>query len=368
MSEDHHSWFHCGHCGSLFQSHLGESDKRICPFCGSDPSLGVEAVSNTNAEPLTATSHGPNRSSVRKRKSNYFLVKLFFGWIVFIGIVLFVARRMWPEQGARPSPPARQAVVAREVLEENTALLNEASPFCIQVFLGYLAARTPEERNQFVLKPITTAARMNRFYTENPSINFDPQTLKLAHSSVIQFPSGPAIESHWTSSEGHRLDSVFMKENDEWRLDWDHFARYSDYPWPLFLAGSGDPFSEFRLLARERLAEERKNADTISIVLYAPRFGYTMELGFQSPEFLIKRDSKNGRLLEAAFKLEKENKRVFGAQFPNNNPEGFIRVRAKVRRYEENEERRFELEEVLACHWYSVDFPGVEIQEKPVTK
>jgi hypothetical protein len=283
-------------------------------------------------------------------------------------MVLLVSRRLWPERPTPPRPPASQAAVATGVLEENAALLSEASPLCNQVFSGYLAARTPEERNQFVLKPITTASRMNRFYAENPSINFDPKTLKLTHSSVIRFPSGQAIECHWSSSEGYELDSVFMKENDEWRLDWDHFARYSDCPWPLFLAGSGDPFSEFRLLARERLAEERKNADSISIVLYAPRFGYTGELGFQSPEFLIKRDSKNGRLLDAAFKLERENKRVFGAQFPNNNPEGLIRVRVKVRRFEEDQERRFELEEVLACHWYSVDFPGVEIQEQPASK
>jgi hypothetical protein len=296
------------------------------------------------------------------------MVKLLCGWIVFLLMVLSVSRRLWPEPSPAPKPPSSQSAVASEVLEQNAALLNEASPLCIQAFSGYLAARTPEERNQFVLKPITTASRMNRFYAENPSIGFDPQTLKLSHSSVIHFPSGQAIECHWSSSEGYEFDSVFMKENDEWRLDWDHFARYSDCPWPLFLAGNGDPFSEFRLLARERLAEERKNADSISIVLYAPRFGYSKELGFQSPEFLIKRDSKNGRLLDAAFKLEREDKRVFGARFPNINPEGLIRLRVKVRRFEEDQERRFELEEVVACHWYSVDFPGVEIQEQPASK
>jgi hypothetical protein len=103
-------------------------------------------------------------------------------------------------------------------------------------------------------------------------------------------------------------------------------------------------------------------------VLYAPRFGFTTEPGFQSPEFLIKRDTKNGRLLDAAFKLERENKRVFGGKFPNNNPEGFIRVRVKVRRLEENLERGFELEEVVACHWYSVEAPGVEIPDQPAAE
>lgn len=36
-----------------------------------------------------------------------------------------------------------------------------------------------------------------------------------------------------------------------------------------------------------------------------------------------------------------------------------IRVRVKIRRTEVAKERGFELIEVRACHWYSVDDPGV---------
>lgn len=371
MTEDNNSWFHCGRCGSLFQSYLGESDGRVCASCGSNPALSFEIHPSAESDSGETPPDNPNeriKQPLRKRKSNYFFVKLLCGWALFIVLIIFAARHKWPAKPETPKPIVNQKAVAPETVEKDNALLNEVGSLCNRAFSGYLAARTPEERNQFVLRPVTTAARMNRFYNENPSINFDPSTFKLAHGSVIHLPSGPAIEYHWTSSEGYQLDSVFVKENDEWRLDWDHFARYSDYPWPLFLAGSGSDFAEFRLLARERLAEERKNADAISIVLYAPRFGNTMETGFQSPEFLIRRDTRNGQLLDAAFKLMREDKRVFGARFPNNNPEGFIRVRVKVRRFEEDLERRFELVEVIACHWYSVDAPGVEIPEPPASK
>ena len=101
------------------------------------------------------------------------------------------------------------------------------------------------------------------------------------------------------------------------------------------------------------------------MVLYAPRFGPSGETGFQSPEFLFKRDTRDGRLLDAAFKLDREGARVFGVNIPNINPEGLIRVRVKVRSVEIEGERRFEIEEVIACHWYSVDVPGVEIPEQP---
>lgn len=38
-------------------------------------------------------------------------------------------------------------------------------------------------------------------------------------------------------------------------------------------------------------------------------------------------------------------------KLPVMEPDGFIRVRVKVRREDTEEGRRFHLEEVAACHW-----------------
>jgi hypothetical protein len=284
--------------------------------------------------------------------------KLVAGWVVFIGLIIFGARVLWPEE---PPAPVSSTVVEEALPEEDAALLNEAIPKCGAIYQGFLAAGTPEERNQFVLSPITTAARMSRFYSINPLVKIDPAGLRMTANSVLHLPGRRSAETQWTTTDGRLLDAVFTEENGEWRLDWDHYVRYSDLPWALFLAGSGEDTGEFRLLARERLADERKDAADISIVLYAPRFGDSNETGFASPEFLIPRDSRNGRMLDAAFKLEKSGGRAFGVKLPNINPEGLIRIRAKVRRVVENEERRVELDEIVACHWYSTTEPGMEI-------
>ncbi len=296
------------------------------------------------------------------------MAKLVSGWLLFLVAIVLLARWLWPEDSPEQKPFVSAAAAKSVVSAEDLALLSDAGPLCSQVFTNFLAAGTPEERNQFVLTPISTAARMARFYGLNPLASVDPQTLTLTHNAVLHLPAGRAIETYWSTKDGRKLDAVFVEENGEWRLDWDHYARYSEYPWALFLADTGDLHGEFRLLARERLAEERKHADTLSIVLYAPRFGSTSDTGFQSPEFLIKRDSKNGRMLDAAFKLEKSGARPFGVNLPSNNPEGLIRVRLKVHRIEDKIERRFEIDDVIACHWYSVDAPGVEIPEQPAKK
>ena len=296
------------------------------------------------------------------------MAKLVIGWSACLLVIVFGARHLWNVEPDSAKPFVSQAAAKSAIPDADVLLLSQAAPLCSQTFSGFLAAATSEERNQFVLTPMTTAARMARFYSLNPQTAIDPRTLTLTHSAVLHLPDRRAIETQWSASDGRTLDAVFIEENGEWRLDWDHFARFSDYPWALFLSGSEADHGEFRLLARERLAAERKNADAISVVLYAPRFGNSGETGFQSPEFLIKRDTRNGRLLDAAFKLNREGTRVFGVKLPNINPEGLIRVRVKVRRVEQDGERRFEIEDVVACHWYSVDVPGVEIPEPAAGK
>ena len=309
------------------------------------------------------------KRSVKKRKNRFFMLKLVGGWSAVLALIVFGARQMWPEDQAEKRPAASTGSAAPVVADEDVELLNDAGQKCAEAFSGYLSAGTPEQRNQFVLKPISTASRMALFYSMNPITAIDPQTLGMAGSSVLHLPGDRMIETQWASKDGKILDAIFREENGEWRLDWDHFVRFSDYPWSLFLAGSGEPEGEFRLLARERLAEERKNEETISIVLYAPRFGHPRDTGFQSPEFLVSRRTRDGQLLDAAFKLARSGKQVFNSKLPDINPDGMIRLRVKVKRTEVDMERKFEISGVTACHWYSVDEPGVEpakpAEEKP---
>ncbi len=284
--------------------------------------------------------------------------------LVLIVIVLG-AKYLYQEDPTTSKPFVAQSAGKEVVAAADIMLLDNAIPLCNQVFSSYLSSGTDEERSQYVLHPIDTAARMSRYYNLNPLVNLDPRTLSLAANAVLHIPEGRAIETQWKSSDDRLIDAVFIEEKGEWRLDWEHYLRFSDYPWALFLAGSGDDHGEFRLLARERLADERKNADTLSIRLYAPRFGYSKDTGFASPEFLVPRKSKSGRSLDAAFKLEKTGKRVFGVTLPDIDPESFIRVRVKIRRMGETSDHRYELEDVIACHWYSTEAPGLEIPEPP---
>lgn len=365
MSDPNTFWFHCGRCGTLFRSPAGEVEERLCPKCGFDPVPGVQnapAKTGEAGESETANATGARGRRTKRAskavRNRHLTIKLIVGWTLGLVLLILLARRVWwvePPVTKAP-PPAAPAALP----EEDPSELRDAGQTCAAVFSSFLASGTPEERNQFVLSPIATASKIARFYSLNPSTNLDPKTLEFTGNSFLRMPGAKALETQWKSSDGRQVDAVFRQENGEWRLDWDHFARYSDYPWSLFLAGSGDPEGQFRLLARERLAEERKDEDTMSIVLYAPRFGRPGDTGFQSPEFLVPRRSRDGRLLAAAFKLAAGGGRVYGSRLPEMNPDGMIRVRVKVRRTEVDMERKFEIAGVIACHWHSLDDPGVE--------
>jgi hypothetical protein len=352
-------------------------ENRLCGKCGFDPGTGVlespaepiaaneptdEATDGEEADqPETSEKHEHRgKRSGKRRKNRHFMLKLIGGWTLVLALIIVVARKMWHVDTRDTAPVPTTKIEEPAASDEDLALLNENVRKCMEVFNGFLSAGTPEERNQFVLNPVTTASRMARFYSLNPLTNIKPQTVQLADNAIINLPGAKSIETQWKCDDGRSIDALFREENGEWRLDWDHFARYSDYPWSLFLAGSGDPEGEFRLLARERLAEERKDQETISIVLYAPRFGHPLDTGFQSPEFLVSRASHEGRLLEAAFKLVREGKQVLGSTLLKNNPDDMIRVRLKVRRTEAELERKFQITKVIACHWYTIDDPGVE--------
>ena len=369
MSTNTPSWFHCGRCGSLFLSAPGESDDRLCPTCSCNPCTGTEAPTSDpvdrfrEAVPQGDSSHSRKKPPIRRHKRNYLMLKLAVGWIAVLAAIVFGARHFWGT-GNAPSP-VQTVVEARHALSaEDLALLTDSGPVRNATFAGFITAGTPESRNQFVSSPITTAARMARFYSTNPMPEIDPATLGLRGASVVKIPGKTAIESQFSSTDGRLFDVAYFLENDEWKIDWDHFVRYSETPWALFLSATGDAEDEFRLLARERLAEERKDKATLSLVFYATRFGYANETGLQSPEFVIPRDSRNARLLEAAFALQKSGERVFGSKLPDLNPEGLIRVRVRIRRTEVDKTRHFELVDVIACHWFTDDHPGVDPDAK----
>lgn len=321
-------------------------------------------MAETSPDSSSASSDRGTRSK-RHRKRNGLMWKLVTGWILLLLLILG-GTQFYLQHNAAPERSVTQETPQEETIsEEDAILLRDAASLCAQTMVHFLEAETPEQSLQFVLNPTTMAGKMARFTDFNPTLKIAADQLRLTDTAVVHFPDKRGIQLLWRSEDGRAYDASFLEQNGEWRLDWEQFVRFSETPWALFLAGSGPESAEFRLLARERLSEERKNETTISLVLYAPRIGYPSETGYQSPEFLIPRDSHDGRILEAAFQRSKSGGQPFDVKMPNVNPEGIVRVRAKVRRIQHELDRHFELEQIVVAHWYATDAPGLKIPDAP---
>ena len=211
----------------------------------------------------------------------------------------------------------------------------------------------------FAKKSNERATGISRFQGTT-SLFLPAEAPALEYVGVIETTAGPLVETLWKDKDNYRIEAVFRRDRNDWRLDWEAFTRFAEIPWPMFAAGAGEPLQEFRLLARQRLVGERKNDLAISLVFYPPRFGMPGDVGTASPEFLIPRANDNGRKLEALFALRAQGKSPLSAHVPAEDPDGMIRVRVRIRRHVDAQgTRRFELEEVLAGHWLGIADTGI---------
>jgi len=302
-----------------------------------------------------------HKREVIRHKGRYFALKLVGVWALLMVAVAVGGHFLW-QNGPRDEEPTEMVGKAAKntLADEDYAYLNRAYGKCVANLSGFLAAGTPEVRNQFVRTPLDTARRMARFYQSNPFGNFDVTSIRGLGSGVIHLKDGrKLIETRWGVADGRSFDAVFFEEQDGWRLDWEEFVRFGDHPWLLFLSEPGNGEGEFRLFARERLSGQRDEVGDLGIALHAPRFGYPGEAEEASTEFVLEQHSEAAGLLLKAFEIRKAGGRVYGSTLPNQDPDGMIRVRVKVRRADGALGRTFAIEEVKACHWLSIDDTGV---------
>ncbi|MES2996477.1 MAG: hypothetical protein V4733_06675 [Verrucomicrobiota bacterium] len=355
------AWFYCARCDSLFASHPGVDDNRRCSECGA---LSTGAIREAATVAVTANNAAETsaivRMSTRRRKTNRLAFKLVVAWSVFI-VALFLIGRCVRSNHKETKRPDRSTDAGTSMTAADAKILATARSGCLQTLHGFLAAKTFSERGSFVFSPVETTAKMAVFYRQNAPDLPDFDELSPVGWSVIRIDDNPAIEMRAVlpQSPGRQFDFVFRQnDGNEWRLDWEALVIYREHRWPLFLAGVGPDEAEFRLYARERTLKNDQPGEKISVVLYNPQLGNPQDVGRQSPEFLIPRDSADGNRLAAGFQMEKEGKRPFASRLPSTDPDGLIRVRVRVRRRKTDDGLKFDIVKVAACHWYGTDQPG----------
>lgn len=341
-------------------------------MCGKRPEVVPELVpEGPKAEMASFRRQGEareesGRRDVRKRRRKNTALRIVVGWTALMIFLVVLRNQLSPgEDGTDTRQTVADRMTKGTLADERVVLMQEALPECHQALAGFLQAGSPEARNQFVFDPVGTAGKMAGFYRNNPLPNIDVQSISRTAQALHLVSGEWMVETRWKDAEGHEFDAVFRHYAGTWKLDWSHFARYSDFPWTVFLAGEGPDEGVFRLLGRRRFGgrDEEVRGSRLSIVAYSPSFGRPNELGQESPDFVLDRRSDEGLLLVEAFAAREEGRELWGSPLPAMEQEGLIRMRLVVSREERGGSRTFHLEKIEALHWIDIDEIGFDLED-----
>ncbi len=379
MSETTHKvWYHCGKCGSLFPSSFGPDEDRLCEECGSKPGTGAWPVREKTAAPesppedrvgfdkVGEAADESGRKAVRKKRRTNVMMRVVIIWTFAMLIAVWLRHHYAQKVKEKEKQEAVAGKMTTGTLaDERVALLNSALPECHRALGGFLTSGSPEARNQFVVDAIDTAGKMATFYSYNAFPKVDVTGLSRSSQDIIKVGEEWMVSTRWKGKDGIEFDAIFRRDRGTWKLDWQHFNRYSEYPWTLFLSGEGPDEAEFRLLGRLRLSgdEVEQSGARLPFVMLAPEFGKPAETGMESPELIVDRRSDDGILLEAAFAARKNNETIFGEKQKAMEPPGLVRLHVRVKRLNLAGQRSFRLEKIIACHWIDTPLLGFDLEK-----
>lgn len=390
MTQIQSSWHHCGKCGEIYKA----SADAPCPACARtslparkkinvhtvnagashtrkefNPKLIVEQPSApklVRIDTSVSTADDPTasrKSTERKRKKSTALVKFVIGWFIALALLAGLIKWQFGDDQPLPVTTPSEENVDPTLVSKNIDIFSRAYPSIIKSTGEFFDSRAAETLSQFCRRRPSLA--MTIFNDAAKASLFKPETAELIQNNVIHIGGQPMIETVWQDDRKRKMEIVYAEEDARWLIDWESYAKSSTLPWSVFLSENGDGEGTFRMLVRERLAEQKYNDLAMSVVFYEPSFFHGGPAGMITPEFSVDRKSRNGRLIAAALTARLNDKPLFQSIFPKTDPPSMARVTVKIRRIAKEQEKTFELVEVLACHWMGTDDPGVELTDSP---
>lgn len=370
-----YAWFHCGKCGSLFEAVPGFSEERVCDQCHRLPSTGlwappsVEQAADLSANKVVEVEPeqgGHSKREVGGKRPKSMILRLAFLWLFMMVMVVWVRQHYTRlDQDKEDQKEVQRALEEGLRADQRMVLLNEALPECHRSLSGFLRGETAAIRNSFVFGGLSNVGAMADFYSVNPLEKVQVENLRRVAQEPLIVGDEPMILTRWKEEGGAEFDAVFRKDGEEWKLDWEHLVRYGAYPWERFLEGEGPAEGEFRLLAR-RLPDADGNFPAegrVLVRLMAPLFGKPLETGDAFSHFEMAPRSDEALLLGAAFSAQKEGRKLFGSEEDWMEQEDLVRVRVRIKREAIGEDFKFELVELLACHWISSSERGYDLDK-----
>lgn len=306
---------------------------------------------------------GSRRVKRRKKRpskeKNKPLILFLVGWLSVV-VIIFALFKTKTESASGPKDDETEVDITvtrdRQLIETHREEISK-------LLKSYVLTTSLDERLQYIDRSSEMSLNHARYYRSHSF--FQPQLpMGIIGSKVIGISEEPlvlAIEFVWQDSANRRFGTVHRHDGQGWKLDWEAFAPYSTDSWVRFQARLGVKEGVFRVLVRQRASSDESKRLYLSFYR-PPEFGEEdksfLKTESQEVEVIVK--SKLGEQFMGLWSGFEEGVRPFGSILPLIDPEGFMRITARLawEDVEGGNDPQLVLKEIIEPSWY-----GESIQE-----
>lgn len=306
---------------------------------------------------------GSRRVKRRKKRptkeKNKALILFLVGWLSVV-VIIFALFKTKKDVSADTGEEKTKIDIT---LARDRQLIGNHRDEISNLFRSYIFTTNLDERVQYIERSSEMALNYTRFYRSHSP--FQPQPpMAVIGSKVIEISRDPlvmAIEFVWQDAAERRFGTVYLHDGQGWKLDWEAFAPYSTDAWARFQAKIGGAEGTFRLLVRKRASSNESKR--IYLSFYRPPNYAEDDKSFlktESQEVEVTVESKLGRQFLDLWSDFEEGIRPLGSILPLIDPEGVMRITARLA-WEEVEgetEMQLVLKEIKEPGWYGETIQG----------
>lgn len=365
MTDSAQKKYHCENCNAVFNGMTPLPKDAVCTECGERPfsNSGFASVTNLAKVEDTDQSHGVpgqdvadfvSMQKVRRKRQARMAIYLWVGLLV-VGVGLAMYHQQ--DWGGDSVEQNEFIVENREFQKKSRIASNEA----LKVYDKFLASKDENEESQYIVDGVSKLLLLKN-HTDSISAFKPTMPLQLLMTGYSDEGEYPRVELMFKDGSSKQFEAVFWQTSDGWKLDWEHYVRFSASDWGQFLARpTQNNDQEFRLYVRRRHVGSGGSQGKLQLVFYMPSVVGGSRL-LESPQVNLASDSPIFAELNDGFdELEKVgDDRLIG----HNDSAGFLRVKATLGFEPDSEGKpKLELKSIQAQHWMEFDLATDEVEE-----
>lgn len=364
MSDSDQNVYHCENCNAVFTGTIPLARGAVCSECGERPfrTSGFGSVEKLAKVEDLDKSHGVpgqdiadfvSMQKVRRKRQAKMAIYFWVGLLLVGAGFAMYHQQDWGDDVAENNDFVRENQQFQEKLQA-------ASGKALKNYDAFLSSADENEESQYIVDGVSKLLLLKQ-HAAGISAFKPTMPLKLKMTGYSDDGEHPRVDLMFEDGSNRQFEAIFWQTADGWKLDWEHYVRYSSNQWGRFLSyPAQNSDQEFRLYVRRRHAGSGAGNENLQLIFYLPTVVGNSRL-LESPQVEINSDSPIFTELNEAFEELEEigEDRLIG----HNDPPGFLRVRATLGFDPDDQGKpKLELKSIAAQHWMEFD-PDVELAE-----